>query len=89
LSSYGIYAKVHDPMANPKEALEEYGVTLCAEEDLQHLDAIILAVAHDVYIKNGSTGLLDKLHNGEGVIVDVKSKFKSSDFPPEVVYWSL
>ena len=89
LSSYGIYAKVHDPMANPKEALEEYGVTLCAEEDLQHLDAIILAVAHDDYIKNGSAGLLDKLHNGEGVIVDVKSKFKSSDFPPEVVYWSL
>ncbi|MBP2639387.1 MAG: nucleotide sugar dehydrogenase [Firmicutes bacterium] len=89
LQTYGICAKVHDPLADPKEAFEEYGVTLCSDDDLQHLDAIILAVAHDVYIKNGSAGLLDKLHNGEGVIVDVKSKFKSSEFPPEVVYWSL
>jgi len=89
LQTYGICAKVHDPLADPKEAFEEYGVTLCSDDDLQHLDAIVLAVAHDVYIKDGSAGLLDKLHNGEGVIVDVKSKFKSSEFPPEVVYWSL
>ncbi len=89
LKTYGIYAKVHDPLADAKEAWEEYGVELCADEDLQHLDAIVLAVSHDAYVQNGSAGLLEKLHDGKGVIVDVKSKFKSSDFPAEVVYWSL
>lgn len=89
LQTYGIYAKVHDPLADSREALEEYGVELCTENELQNLDAIILAVAHDRYMEDGSSGLLAKLHNGEGVIVDVKSKFKRSEFPPEVVYWSL
>jgi len=89
LRTYGINAKVHDPLADPKEAFAEYGVELCSSDDLQDLDAIILAVAHDAYVKDGSAGLLEKLHNGEGVIVDVKSKFKRSEFPPGVVYWSL
>ncbi|MBP1762997.1 MAG: nucleotide sugar dehydrogenase [Firmicutes bacterium] len=89
LRAYGIQAQVHDPLADPQETWEEYGVKLCTDEELQDLDAIVLAVAHDRYLKDGVEGLLAKLHNGEGVIVDVKSTFKRSDFPSAVVYWSL
>src|SRR6056300_305489 len=49
LMSFGLTVDVHDPLANPAQALREYGIELVQEIDLSDYPAIILAVAHDAY----------------------------------------
>ena len=49
LKEYGITPLVHDPEADPAEALHEYGQELLPLSDLTRLDALILAVAHDSF----------------------------------------
>ena len=47
LKEYGITPLVHDPEADPAEALHEYGQELLPLSALTRLDALILAVAHE------------------------------------------
>src|SRR5690348_9665626 len=49
LTSFGVEVFVHDPEADPAEALHEYGVKLHRWEDLPRADAIVAAVAHKQY----------------------------------------
>ncbi|QGY39986.1 nucleotide sugar dehydrogenase [Pseudodesulfovibrio cashew] len=49
LADYGVKTLVHDPMADPEEALEELGVKLCSLDEFRDLDALILAVSHEQY----------------------------------------
>ena len=46
LREYGVQVLVHDPIAQPEEAVEEYGIHLSKWEDLRDIDGIIVAVAH-------------------------------------------
>src|SRR3546814_11548135 len=46
LKGYGLSVHVYDPIANPAEAEEEYGISLETWEELPQADAIVLAVAH-------------------------------------------
>src|SRR5437868_2674034 len=52
LAQYGIETKVHDPLGDPHEAHEEYKIEVTPLEKLTGLDALILAVAHDEYVRN-------------------------------------
>lgn len=47
LEDYGIRVEVHDPWADPEEALEEYGIKLVKLDEELVYDGVILAVAHD------------------------------------------
>ena len=49
LYTYGIEPLVHDPLADPEEAKDEYGVNLVELKALTALDHIVLAVAHKEY----------------------------------------
>ncbi|GFM38188.1 nucleotide sugar dehydrogenase [Desulfovibrio psychrotolerans] len=49
LRDYGVNVLVHDPVADAEEARHEYGLELSPLSDFTGLDALILAVAHDVY----------------------------------------
>ena len=49
LKEYGVTPLVHDPEADPAEALHEYGQELLPLSALSRLDALILAVAHDSF----------------------------------------
>jgi len=90
LREYGLQAVVHDPLSDPEEALEEYGIRLAAWEELKDLDAVILAVAHKEYRQMDPGQVTAKLKKGHpGVIIDVKSIFKETDFPEHISYWSL
>ena len=71
LAQYGIEAKVHDPLGDPREALEEYKLEITPLDKLTGLDAIILAVAHREYINNVD-GIFARVRDG-GVVIDVKS----------------
>jgi len=49
LEEYGVRVLVHDPMADPEEAMHEYGLTLAPLEEFTNLEALIVAVGHKSY----------------------------------------
>lgn len=74
LRSYGVEVCVHDPYADPVEALHEYGVSLMQFGDLPRADAMILAVAHADLRALAIEEISRKLIRG-GVVIDVKASF--------------
>jgi UDP-N-acetyl-D-galactosamine dehydrogenase len=79
LREYGIEVQVHDPMADPREALHEYKIELKPFDSLRPATAVILAVAHKPFIEL-SVEKLSSLMKEPKVLVDVKSVY-----PPEVI----
>ena len=71
LRSYGADVSVHDPVADPAEAVHEYGVSLMAWDELPRAHAIVLAVAHRDFSARSIGDFVGKLHPG-GLFVDVK-----------------
>jgi UDP-N-acetyl-D-galactosamine dehydrogenase len=71
LTSYGARVHVHDPIADPAEAVHEYGIELTPWERLPKASAIVAAVAHAQYKAMPLSDLLAKLEQG-GIFVDVK-----------------
>jgi UDP-N-acetyl-D-glucosamine/UDP-N-acetyl-D-galactosamine dehydrogenase len=72
LESYGVTVHVHDPVASPEEALDEYGVSLVPWEHLPRANAIVAAVSHDVLRQRSCEELAGKVTAG-GLVVDVKA----------------
>jgi len=74
LQDYGLAVDVHDPYANPQDALREYDLTLCSDPAQGRYDAVVLAVAHEDYRSQGAATLRAygrKTH----VFYDLKSAF--------------
>ena len=89
LRAFGIEPLLHDPFAGADETRHEYGLALSALDQLQDLDALILAVAHRQYLDLGADALARRVRPG-GVLVDVKSALDPKTLPPgRVGYWSL
>ncbi|MFN9192274.1 MAG: nucleotide sugar dehydrogenase [Pseudomonadota bacterium] len=74
LKSYGVDVHVTDALADPEEALHEYGVRLERWDDLPRADAIVAAVAHREYAELGAEALGRKVVAG-GAFIDVKAAF--------------
>ncbi len=72
LREYGCDIQVHDPLADPAEALAEYGLSLCGREELTECSAVILAVPHAQYLALDTNDLGAMLAE-DGVLIDVKS----------------
>lgn len=75
LEEYGCDVHVHDPMAVPDEALQEYGIRLYSWGQLPAADAIVAAVSHRHYLTMPLDDILNKL-KPNGVFVDVKSTYE-------------
>ena len=88
LRQYGIEPRVHDPLANPKEALAEYGLELSAASELRQLHALVLAVPHREFLELPREQLFAQLVEG-GIFLDIKSVIPPGDVPTGVTYWSL
>ncbi|MGD9509616.1 MAG: nucleotide sugar dehydrogenase [Geminicoccaceae bacterium] len=88
LESFGIAARVHDPLADPAAAGHEYGVELSPLELLRGLDALVLAVPHRCYRELGAAGLAGMLAQS-GILLDVRSVLDPAELPPGLSYWSL
>jgi nucleotide sugar dehydrogenase len=73
LASFGASVHVHDPVADPADALREYGVRLTPWDELPRADAIVSAVAHRAYEQYSADALVAKLMPN-GVYVDVKCR---------------
>ena len=74
LRSYGIDVAVHDPSADPEEAMHEYGVRLAGWHELPEADAVVAAVAHRQYRELSVQDFSQVLRTG-GVFIDVKANF--------------
>jgi UDP-N-acetyl-D-galactosamine dehydrogenase len=76
LRNYGIEPIVVDPEANDDEAKHEYGIDLVDIKEVNNVDCLVLAVAHDTF-KQLSLDEIDSLYgdysNNEKVLIDVKS----------------
>ena len=73
LASFGARVHVHDPVADPAEALHEYGVELTPWDALPRASAMVGAVAHRTLVQRSPGELAAKLLPG-GLYVDVKSQ---------------
>lgn len=78
LEEYGINVQVHDQLADPAEALREYGISLIKLEDLKPAAAVISAVAHDVYLHWSVAELSILLVADHPTLIDVKGIFDSA-----------
>ncbi len=71
MEDYGLQVDVVDCYADEKEVLQEYGIRL--QKDLQGpYDAIVLAVAHDAYKKDG-VDYIKQMIKPDGIVMDLKA----------------
>jgi UDP-N-acetyl-D-galactosamine dehydrogenase len=49
LKSFGMEVDVHDPLANPEQAMSEYGIALLKGVVLENYQAVLLAVPHESF----------------------------------------
>jgi len=89
LRTYGMVVQVHDPLAEPAEAEEEYGLQLTPRRKLAPADAVVFAVAHRSYIDGGWRLMKALLTNGRGVVADVKGRLNRARVPAAVTLWRL
>lgn len=78
LNEFNIKADVMDPWVDANEALHEYGITLVENPRFNEYDGIVVAVAHNEFVKLGSEGCkqFGKVTN---VLVDLKNIFSVSE----------
>ncbi len=88
LKSFGIEPLVHDPMADPAEAMHEFAVRLVGVDALTDLDGLVYAVPHRVLKERGDTAIAAMVAAG-GVIFDVKSALDRATLPPSIAYSAL
>ncbi len=71
LRDFGAQVDVHDPLANPREAMREYGLELVAAPEEAAYDGIVLAVAHAAYADWGA-GRIRAFGRNPHVLYDLK-----------------
>ena len=90
LNKYGIKPIIVDPWANDRDAMREYGVTLTPIEEVDGVDCVIVAVAHNEF---SAMSLKDikKLYRDvadeEKVLIDVKGLYKIEDLNESGLQW--
>ena len=78
--SWGVNVLVYDPWANTKEVLDEYGVELVSSIGANSCDAIVVAVAHEEFLKRSPNELMGLCKVSEkAVLGDLKSIFNRSE----------
>ncbi len=73
LKEFGIIPLVYDPVADSTEVHEEYGFNLAPKESLQDLDALMLAVPHEVFTSISPEHIQSMFGNKPVTLLDIKS----------------
>lgn len=92
LKEYGITPFVVDPAADAEEALRLYGITFGKMEEIKDMDAVIVAVAHDAFLKLGREDIATffNAENKQKVLLDIKGLFNRKEFEEAGYhYWRL
>jgi UDP-N-acetyl-D-galactosamine dehydrogenase len=75
LEDYGIKVSIYDPLANPVEVKEQYGLVSTKALPDKKFDAIVLGVAHKEFLEID----LESLHKDNYIIYDVKGILNNKD----------
>ncbi len=78
LNEFGLHVDIHDPWANPDQVLRVYNLQIVMEPAHDSYDAVIMAVAHEVFVAQGSVEI-KKYTREKHVIYDLKSLFEECD----------
>ena len=94
MQEYGITPIVADPWVHTSEAQREYNITLTKWEDINQVDCIIIAVAHQQF-KDLKLNQLIPLFNKataaqQHVLIDVKGIYPTADLKKQQLnFWRL
>jgi UDP-N-acetyl-D-galactosamine dehydrogenase len=92
LHEYGIRPVISDPLANDKDASDEYKINLTDIKEIENMDAVILAVAHNEY-KSLSIESLNNLYKKDiqkKILLDLKNLIDHQQAKQAgYLYWSL
>ena len=90
LAEYGITPVVVDPVADAAEARRLYGIEIVSVEKIQNMDAVILAVAHDVFSHISAAEMDRFFKTGRKVLLDIKGVLDRKNYKNAgYVYWRL
>ena len=78
LRKYGAQVDVHDPWADRRECLREYGLRPVSRLRPNYYDLVVLAVAHDQFRKLGAAAIR-KLCRKNHVLYDIKHAFPAAE----------
>ena len=90
LNEFGVKTIIVDPLADQEEALQEYNIHFSEERELNDLDALIIAVAHEEFRdwKDRFSQFFGK--DKVNIIFDLKSLYERVDFSSNNQdYWRL
>jgi len=89
LKAYHLDVQVHDPLASSEECFQEYGMHLTPMEELAPASAVILAVAHSEYVREGWALPRKLLSGGRGAVADLKGFLSREECPDGISLWRL
>jgi len=88
LKRLGHQVMVHDAVAEPAEAEEEYGIHLLPDLDQGGYDAVVGAVAHDAYAEFSEHELQALVRPG-GLVADIKGQWRHLELADGLRRWEL
>ncbi|MBM3533562.1 MAG: nucleotide sugar dehydrogenase [Alphaproteobacteria bacterium] len=89
LESLGVEVAVHDPLGDPAEADEHYGLALSNDLGAHaDFDAIVGAVAHDAY-RGFTDADFARLLRAGGLVADIKGIWRGRGLPAGLRRWAL
>lgn len=89
LEDFGIYVQAIDPLANPDDVENAYGLKLFHEDELTPADGVVFAVPHRVYVDRGWGFITSLLRDDGGVVADVKGVLDRCCVPGGIHLWRL
>lgn len=93
LKEYGLTPMIADPEADVEEAKHEYGIDFDSVEDIKEMDAIVVAVGHDQFLRftqEEFNKMFKEGSNESKVLLDIKGILDRKEY--EVAgykYWRL
>ena len=91
LGEYGITPVVVDTTADAAEAERLYGIKFGTMDDIKDMDAVIIAVAHDEFMKltkEDIKGFFNS-NNQVKVLADIKGILDRKEYEKDFAYWRL
>jgi len=89
LQGYRLTVQIHDPLAEPEEAQEHYGLTLTPLEQLRPAQVVFLSVPHRTYREGSWPFVCNLLAPGPALVGDLKSVLPDPSPSKDIALWRL
>ena len=90
LREYGIEPCICDPVADTEEAKNLYGVSFSELNQINNMDAVIIAVSHSAFLAIDMSALAKMYADDQKVLLDIKGIFDREEYENAgFKYWRL